>query len=235
MDAQTGRYLTDLAEHSGASAAGSGDPTAPMTVRTVTAVPHADAVEAFIGSRLGAWNAACLASPYGMLFSSVSGWQTTRVRTEEGQSLEVFPVGSVNRSELAEGLNAAAWLQAQVRSRGLDSHRFTDLERIVFEDGRIVGVELATSDGLLAVGIRHGLALSGGESSADLPPVVAGDADELQMCLVGKSASRFLRLELLGTTARSRPMCTQSGRRLREALHGTRSPASDAWRCGKLR
>lgn len=234
MDEETGAYLTALSENFPSSHYGVGN--SRMTVRTVSAMPSDCADAAFIGSRLRAWSATCLASPYGMIFSSVSGWRTRRMRAEDGQSLEVQPVGSISSANITAGLDTTAWLRSGVSARGLEDHRFTRLERIVFDDGRIVGIELGTSDGVLAVGIRRGLALSSGEPLAIQPPKeVDAFTGDLQLCLVGQSASRFLRVELLGTALRKRPACTASGRALREALRETRPLPSVAGRCGKAR
>lgn len=234
MDVETCQYLTALGENvcSPGDFSGGSD----MTVRTVSAMPAEEAsAQTFIGSRLGAWNAACLASPYGLLFTSLSGWRTSQMLTEDGQSLEVQPVGSISPTVLAAGFDVSDWLRSQARARGLEDHRFTELERIVFDEGRIVGIELGTPDGVLAVGVRHGLALSSGEPMAELPRMVDAEAGDLQLSIVGRAASRFLRVELLGTALRERPLCTASGRRLRAALRETRPLPSVAGRCGKLR
>lgn len=233
MDAETDEYLTAIAEDSCSPGDFSGD--SRLTMRTVSAAPKGGAVEAFVGSRLGTWNATCLASPYGMLFSSVSGWRTAQMRAADGQSLEVQAVGPVSAADLATGFDATEWLRGQLGARGIDAHRVTDLERIVFEDGRIIGVELATPDGVMAVRVRHGLSLSSGEPMrADLAPTITGDeAEDLQLCIVGQAASRFLRIELLGTAMRPRPMCRPSGKRLRDG--NARALPSGAWRCGKSR
>jgi hypothetical protein len=234
MDGETDRYLTALAEDFWTPAGFSGD--SRMTVRTVTATPSGTAPEPFIGSRLGAWNATCLASPYGMLFSSVSGWRTARMRADDGQSLEVMRVGDVTAADVTGGFDAGGWLRSQAGDRGLEDHRFTDLERIVFDNGRLIGIELSTPDGVLAVGIRHGLALSSGEPTLELPRTVdCAAAGDLQLSIVGQAASRFLRIELLGTTVPERPSCSASGRRLRQAMRETRPLPSVAGRCGKVR
>jgi hypothetical protein len=235
MDVETDRYLTALAEDYWSPSGFTGD--SRMTVRTVSAMPSGAPPEPFLGSRLGAWNASCLASPYGMLFSSVSGWRTERVRTEEGQSLEVMRVGDIASVDASAGFDPVGWLRSQVTARAVDQRSFTDLRRIVFDAGRVVGVELTTPDGVLAVGIRHGLALSSGEPPMDLPPRKLDTArvEDLQLCIVGQAASRFLRIEVLGTAVPERPLCSASGSRLRAALRETRPLPSLAGRCGKLR
>lgn len=235
MDEETDHYLTALVEDYCAPGDFSGD--SRMTVRAVSAMPSGGSAAAFIGSRLGKWNATCLASPYGLLFSNVSGWRTSKMRTEDGQSIEVQALGTVSSADLAAGFDATWWLRSEARARGVEEHRFTELRRIVFDDGRIVGVELDTADGVLAVGIRRGLALSSGSAPAgQLPRTVhSAGGEDLQLCIVGQPASRFLRVELLGTAVPERPLCTASGRRLRDALRDTRSLPSLAGRCGKPR
>lgn len=235
MDAETDQYLSAITEDACSPGDMSGD--SRLTMRTVSPVPKDGAVAAFVGARLGAWNATCLASAYGMLFTSVSGWRTTPMRTEDGQSLEVQPLGSVSTADLAAGFNATSWLQGQLRTRGVDAHRYTELERIVFDNGRIVGVELVTPDGLMAVGVRHGLSLSSGDPMAvDLPRTVAGpESEDLQLCIVGQPASRFRRVELLGTAMPPRPMCRMSGRQLRDGMRVARALPSGFRSCGKPR
>jgi hypothetical protein len=233
MDVETDRYLTALTDDF--RAPGVVDRAPALTVRNVSAVRNDGAVKTFVGSKLGAWQSTCLASPFGLLFSSVSGWRTASMHTDDGQSVEVQHVASVSRAELTDGFDATAWLQARASSRGITNHRFTDLERIVFENGRIVGVELVTPDGLLAVGVRHGLALTSSDSALTPSVVAPVGSDGLQLCLVGQAASRFLRVELLGTELQERPLCTASGRQLHAALRDTRSLRSGAGRCGKLR
>lgn len=233
MDEETDRYLTALAEDYWSPSGFSGD--SRLTVRTVTATPSGAAPEPFIGSRLGAWNATCLASPYGMLFSSVSGWRTARMRAEDGQSLEVMRVGGVSASDVAAGFDVGGWLRSRAADRGLTAHRFTDLERIVFDEGRLIGIELRTSDGVMAVRIRHGLALSSGEPMIEVLRTVDATAKDLQLSIVGQAASRFLRIELLGTALPERSLCSASGRGLRQALRDPRPLPSVTGRCGKVR
>lgn len=235
MDEATGHYLTALAEDYRVPGDFSGD--SRMTVRAVRAMPAGGAAEAFIGSRLGKWNAACLASPYGLLFSSVSGWRTSKMRTEDGQSIEVQPIGTVSAADLTAGFDAAWWLRSEARARGVEERRFTELRRIVFDNGRIVGIELSTADGVLSVGVRRGLALSSGSApTGQLPPTVhPTGVEDLQLCIVGQAASRFLRIELLGMAVPERPLCAASARQLRDALRDTRSLPSLAGRCGKPR
>lgn len=234
LDGETDEYLTSLGAELGSSGVAA---DRRMTVRTVRTVAADSPPQPFIGSRLGAWNAACLESPYGMLFSSVCGWRTAKVHSEDGHQFEVMSVGTASSAEVAAGFDVSGWLQRQAADRDVRVQRFTSLERIVFENGRVIGVELATADGVMSVRIRHGLALSASATDADdLPHAVVGsDVDDLQVCIVGKTASRFLRVELVGTTTHARPMCNASGRRFRDALREVRALPSGAGACGKPR
>jgi hypothetical protein len=237
LDVETREYFTAVGE----DVAPSERPEdARLTIRTVSPMANSGAIEPFVGSRLRAWNAQCLASPYGMLYSTVSGWRTTQMRASDGQSLEVQPIGAINPAELTGGNGLSDWMVGRVHERGIVLHEDSLLDRIVFDDGRIVGVMLSTSDGPLAVGVRFGVTISSSDPFvADSDTLSApADTDELQVCLVGQSASRFLRIELLNTERAEspvRPTCTASGRQLREAMRDARSLPSGYGSCGKLR
>jgi hypothetical protein len=211
-----------------------------LTVRTVSAMANSGAIEPFVGSRLRAWNAQCLASPYGMLVTTVSGWKTTRMRATDGQSLEVQAIGAINPAQLTGGNALSDWMADRVHERGIALHEASLLDRIVFDDGRIVGVMLSTSDGPLAVGVRRSVVITSSDPFvADSDAVLAPSGSaELQVCLVGQSASRFLRVEVLNTTraeAPVRPNCTASGWQLRQAMRDASSLPSGLGSCGKLR
>lgn len=194
-------------------------------------------VEPFVGSRLNSWAEQCFTSPYGLMYTSLLDWRTTTMRAAGGSCIEVLSVGEM---EWAEGFGESElnqWLTAQACDRDIAVETSTSLERIVFEEGVIAGVVLSTPDGPWAVRTRAGIAFAPRDRDpvADgHPGLVAGD--RLHVCLVGKVASRFGRIELLATTpaAPSRPTCTGSRKQLREGLHEARQPALDGWRCGKV-
>jgi hypothetical protein len=186
---------------------------------------------------LNAWAAQCIDSPYGLLYTSMRDWRTTTMKSEEGISIEVASIGSM---EWADGFGEHAlrrWMASQAQERDIEVHAASTLDRIVFEEGVIVGVVLATPNGPHAVRTRSGITFApqdqdnGGLEDAD---VAAGE--RLQVCIVGRTASRFSRVELLATepAAPSRPTCTGSRRQLREGLHDARQPSLDGWRCGKV-
>lgn len=193
-------------------------------------------IEPFVGSRLNSWASQCVASPYGLLYTSMRDWHTTTMRSSDGESIEVQSIGAMDWTEdLGDGA-LRHWLMAQSRQRGIDVETGTTLERIVFEEGAIVGVVLATPDGPYAVRTRGGVTLS----PPDQDPVsgyqdAAASGDRLQVCLVGRIASRFVRVELMATLpATVKPTCTGSRRQLREGMHEARQPSLEGWRCGKV-
>ena len=232
LDVETDEYFTALSE----DLAPSGHPEdARLTVRSARAISTHDTVEPFVGSRLPDWNAQCLASPYGMVFSKVSGWRTTQMRASDGQSLEVQAIGSINPAEMTGDYALSDWMVDRVRERDIDVYDASPLERLVFEDGRIVGVMLATSDGPLAVGVRFGLVITSSDPFVADSDVLPPCSDDLQVSVVGPAASRFRRIELLDTAGPGRPVCTASGRQLHDAMREPRSLPSGAGSCGKLR
>jgi hypothetical protein len=194
-------------------------------------------VETFVGSRLPAWAAQCVTSPYGLLYTSMRDWRTTSMKSDDGESIEVMSIGAM---EWAEGFGESelrGWVSAQARERDIVVDEATSLDRIVFEEGLIVGVVLRTPDGPLAVRTRAGITLAPREQDAvSDEPDSATSGDRLHVCMVGQAASRFGRVELMATepAAPSRPNCTGSRRQLREGMHDARQPSLDGWRCGKV-
>ena len=239
LDVETEQYITAMSEELAPDS--EMDDSGRVTVRTVKPVAaDDDTVETFVGSRLSQWSTQCLISPYGMTYSTASGWWTvSQMRASDGQVLDVQRLGSINPVELADGNVINDWMLGQIRARDIDVRMSSPMERILFEDGRIIGVELSTPDGLLAVGVRHGLAVSSRDSfvgQAD-PVLAPSNSTELQVCLVGLPASRFLKIELLDTVADIpvRALCTATGRQLRDGMRESRSMTSVAGRCGKAR
>ena len=125
--------------------------------------PSSRAVEPFIGARLRDWAARCLTSPYGWLYTRVAGPHTTTMRTCDGDAIEVVEVSTFKPGALEfHGSALADWLMAQARERGIEVHTSSPLQRIVFEDGQVVGAVVSTPDGPYAVRARHGVSVAPG-------------------------------------------------------------------------
>jgi len=74
----------------------------------------------------------------------------------------------------------------------------TRFERLVFEEGQVIGAVFTTADGLFAVRARHGVLLCrvGFPDRRASPPPKAADS-VLGVALVSKAASRFGSVELM--------------------------------------
>ncbi|MGV9801447.1 FAD-binding protein [Mycobacterium sp. NPDC003449] len=217
----------------GLDAAAPAQRDADLPVRTVTewSAPRRGArIEPFYGARLQDWAARCLTSPYGVVGTRLSDHGSRPVRSEVGEKLQARIIGGLDLAAGPDSLTRAVdgWLWGQARNRGIEVSDGPTLRRIVFEEGEIVGAELATADGPLRVRARHAVTVATGAGPAEPEPpgAPAGDAvgthdgRALQVCLVGHSASRFARVELL--TIESACDAPRSGYCQTELLSGGR-------------
>lgn len=214
---------------------------ADVSIRVVQDDPSVDprrALEPFFGARLKDWAARCLVSPYGFMYSRVSDRGTTTMRTRGGEAIEVTVVGSIEPdTEIGAGSALTEWLNAQAYERDLPVSRACPLQRIVFEEGDVVGAVFATPDGPLAVRARRGVTVATGglQMNAATPPPNLADHGPMQVCLVSQTASRFGRVELLTTEpamAKARSAYCATNRQLHQSLHDIR-PAHSQGRCGR--
>ncbi len=238
VDFETNEYFQALAEGLDPLARRVGATGVPTRVASEWAVDER-VVETFVGAAVRDWDAQCLGSPYGMLHTSIYGWQATTMRSSDGESIEVVPLGSMDWHDGLDGTDLLEWMDAQVLERDIEVLANSPLQRLVFEEDVIAGVVLATPDGPYAVRTTRGVMVSPRDHEplgADRP-IEPISADAKQVCLVGRTASRFGRVELVTPApppAISRPLCMSSGRHLHEALRESRQVPSDAWRGGKV-
>jgi hypothetical protein len=238
VDIDTDDYFSAVAEGLDPLARRADGSRVPMRVASAWTADERS-VEPFFGAEIRAWDAQCLASPYGMLYSSVFGSEHTRMRSSDGESIAVMPIGEMDWHDGLGEHDLADWMAAQARERDVEVLASTRLKRLVFEDGLIVGVVLETPDGPFAVRSRRGVTLS----PRDHEPASAdrltdpSPGEQKQVSLVGRTASRFGRVELVtiaAPTAVARPVCAVPGRQLRDNLRESRPVPSDAWRRGKV-
>jgi hypothetical protein len=155
--------------------------------------------ETFVGARLRDWGARCLASPHGVVYSQVSDRNMTTMRSSSGEAIEVAVIGSIEPDSHGTGPALADWLRAHARDRGIEVQAASSLQRLVFEDGKVVGAVVATPAGDRALRARRGVIMATGEDdgrTTSLGSALAGHAT-VQVCIVSRIASRFGRVELL--------------------------------------
>ena len=237
-DPETNEYFAALSSDLGPLTRSKRDTDVPIRVVDHAApIDPRGAVPPFVGARLRDWAARCLVSPYGYLHTRVADWQSTTLRTVDGESIEVAEIGSMRPDPANVGGSVMGWLTAQAQDRGIEVHRAASLERIVFEEGDVVGAEFMTPDGPLAVRARHGVTVAAGGPQAVMAAGQPLPADAtLRLCLVGQTASRFGRVELLSSepfTKSAATTCRRVSRRLSDNMHATHSRL-ETWRCGKV-
>jgi FAD binding domain len=237
-DPDTNEYFAALSSDLGPLTRSARDADVPIrVVDDAQPVDPRGPVAPFVGARLRDWAARCLVSPYGYLYTRVSDWQSTTLRTVDGDSIEVAEIGSIKPDPADVGGSVLDWLTARARDLCIEVHHGTALERIVFEDGDVVGAEFTTPDGPLAVRARHGVTVASGGPQAVMATGQQLPADAtLRLCLVGRAASRFGRVELLTSQPLALPpasTCRPVIRRLYASMHETHSHLQ-TWRCGKV-
>ncbi|WP_255506934.1 hypothetical protein [Mycolicibacterium sp. 018/SC-01/001] len=195
-DAATSAYMAALVDDIDVKALPEQPRVLPVrSVRPVESAPagrRRQTVPPFDGGRLRRWTGECIASPLGYLYTRVTDWQATPVRSVDGDIVEVCGV-DVSDGAVGESGGLDEWLAAQIERHDLTPQPVDAVERLVFDDSTVSGVVFATGDGPLAVRARHGVLLCGPRGTG-LP---TGDAGSGQVALVGRSASRFGRVELL--------------------------------------
>jgi hypothetical protein len=232
-DAETAEYFAGIAEWVPETAYFSHD--VPVPTRVATAIA-ADTSEPFVGARLSDWAEQCLTSPYGMAYSNVFGAGQSTMRAADGGTLEVTPLGSLRWTHGLGAPALSAWMADAARDRGIEILAQTPLNRLVFDAGRVAGVVLDTATGRTAVRARRGVVVAPGEPDTAVTGSLPVDGETRQVCLIGRTASRFGRVEVLGsvTPDRMRPTCPATRRSLRIGLHGPRRMRSVLGHCGKV-
>jgi hypothetical protein len=239
-DQETNDYFAELSADLGPLTRSARDVDVPIrVVDHAVPVDPRGVVPPFLGARLRDWAARCLVSPYGYLYTQVSDLGSTTLRTVDGESLEVAEIGSITPDPANVGGSVLDWLTAQARDRHIEVHPAASLQRIVFEEGDVVGAVFTTPDGPLAVRARHGVTVAGGGPRISVPvgqPLPA-DGRALRVCLVGQTASRFGRIELLTSEPLAKgggaSKCGRASRQLPVNMRATHTRLQ-TWRCGKV-
>jgi hypothetical protein len=237
-DPETNRYFAALSSDVGPLRRSTFDVDVPIrAMDNLKRVNPRGTIPTFIGARLRDWTARCLASPSGYLYTRASEWPSTPFCTPEGDTIEVAEIGSMTPEPDKVADSVFDWLAAQARDRRIESYQNCSFERIVFEEGDVIGAVFTTPEGPLAIRARHGVhvAADGLQNAAPARERQAVGEGPLRVCLVGRTGSRFGRLEMLTSepVAHGAPACRPTTRALQSSLRGTRAQLQ-TWRCGKV-
>lgn len=236
VDAETADYFAALVGESPAVASSA---DTAVTVHLVHEPPEGRSrtVAPFYGARLAKWTAECLASPYGLMHTRVTDWGTETMRTvgEGPVQAKVLGTMSTDGSD-GNGSSLAGWLTEAARTRGVGHlGGQATLQRLVFEEGVVVGAVLTTAQGECAVRVRHGVTLAPAVSVPVAPARRGGP--EMQIALVSKAGSRFARVDLLtpapAAVIRNAP-CARTNRELPTTLRDKRRGRSQSRRWRKV-
>jgi hypothetical protein len=174
-----------------------------------------DQIPPFFGARLGDWAAECVASPLGIVYSRAMTDATTPKRSRSGSMVEIARIGSI---ELDPDVPAPAfdrWLSSAASARGIDVDEHSQLRRLVFEEGQVVGAVFDTPTATFAVAARHGVMLACDADGARLAPQVTSSVRQptnAEVCLVREPLSRFSRIELHVTESSVQSFVSARGR-----------------------
>ena len=201
-DRETTGYLTSLTEDLEPSESDVDVPVlvAGELIPVSTKKPgKKDQVPPFFGGRLGDWAAECVASPVGVVYSRVITDATAPRRSRSGAMVEVARIGSLELDPDAPAPALDRWLSSAATDRGIDVHDEIRLQRLVFEDGQVVGAVFDTPTATLAVQAKHGVMLACDVYGTNIAtPVVSSvlAPTTAEVCLVREPLSRFSRIEL---------------------------------------
>lgn len=155
-------------------------------------------IEPFLGGRLRQWSAMCMGSAFGVMFSDVIDTSMTPLRTMV-EPIRAIPLGSYSADGERPGPGLVDWLSAQAAALDMTPEVGWTLRRLMFEGGRVVGAVLDTPTGPYRVRALDCVALNTGPTpgEGDWPIQTGLTGEGLQVALVGRTAARFGRIELL--------------------------------------
>ena len=169
-------------------------PVAPRTDRRTR-------IEPFVGSRLRDWSARCLVSPFGVVYSAVPEAGVTAMRSDSGESIRAAVLGPYTTDGDRPGAALADWLAEEAWERDVAGHGL-GLHRLIFEWGRVAGAAIDAASGTRLIRARAGVALSTGAVPVGATWPVQSELRDVvaQVAIVGRTGSRFGRVELLFET-----------------------------------
>lgn len=198
-DPETAGYLAELTGDLTVAVLPRTDETLPIGLVVEPAVSPGRMIAPFVGSQLRDWAARCIPAPSGYLYTRVTDWTSASLQAGDGEAIEVTEIGSMTVGPGDVAGSVLAWLETEAATRGVHGDPVAGVERLVFDEGQVIGAVFATADGPFAVRARHGVLVSRDAFPAGRVtrlPAALTDA-VMRVALVSKAASRFGRVELL--------------------------------------
>lgn len=172
-----------------------------LPVRFVERAAPAETGFHFAGAAVRNWAADCLAAAGGILTTAVCDPRFTTTVSSGGRRTEVALLGTIDvRRDMTATFDE--WIAATARQRGIVADEADVLDRLVFDNGRVVGAVVNTPAGPSAIRTRCGvmLALDSGTGPCAWPTAGLDGVSVAELAIVTRTASRFGRPELLVRT-----------------------------------
>ena len=188
LTGESAEYLDCVTEDTGPLAHATA--AAELTVRRTGEPlwPDLGAGISFSGAALRDWAAACLASPYGLLCTTVADADAATVR-----------VGTL---DTGEPVDIGGWLRERARDLGINAREQTSLGGLVFAGGQVIGAAIDSPDGQILVRATGGVVVPTG-AGTQLPHLAPDWFDgfsgtaTVDLVVLARPFSRFARLGLL--------------------------------------
>jgi hypothetical protein len=178
-----------------------------VTVRVVDGPLHPELTRGPIGTFFGAalihWAEACVSSPYGLLYTRVADPRMSVTYTGANGSVDATVLDTIDIDPDRPADSLEHWLTTLEHEHDDALQTSGSLQRLVFEDGVVVGAVVESASGIRTVRARHGVMMALGDGVA--PTGLPTDLDRresAEVALVSRAASRFARLELLTRAVR---------------------------------
>lgn len=197
-DKATAEYRGELTADLDIEAVGQRDSNLPVRLSGELIPARRRPRPPFEGPLLRDWTARCIAAPTGYLYTRVTDWTAEMMDCGRGDLVKVTEIGTMT-PDLDDPVGSVAeWLTEEALDRGVSPYPVRRFDRLVFEEGVVIGAVFSTDDGPLAIRAHHGVLVCAKETAVgdDFYRRLPGKP-VLRVALVGKDGSRFGRVELL--------------------------------------
>lgn len=176
------------------------DPTLPVRVvdGPLTRELPRGPIATFHGAALMHWAETCVASPYGLLYTRVADPLMSVPYAGANGSVDATVLDSIDIDPQRPADSLEHWLSTLETENEGAFHTSGSLQRLVFDNGVVVGAVVESVSGIRTVRARHGVMLAFGDGIPSSAQTADLDRSQpAEVALVSRAASRFARLELL--------------------------------------